>query len=72
MGMETKQQAQDKIILAIVNEAFVAEDHGNLALAIAIRTEGVRLAKRYGISDVHGLPGTWPKTPPRRRGYRGL
>jgi hypothetical protein len=57
--MIIQQQAQDKIILAIVNEAFAAEDAGNVELSYAIQLEGAKLCKKWGIFEVSGLPQTW-------------
>lgn len=60
MRREMKHAAQDKIVAAICNAAFMAEDDGNADLAEAIRKEGCLIAKRWNITNVHGLPETWP------------
>lgn len=53
------ETAQDKIIAALVNAAFTEEDVGNVEVAHEIRQEATKLAKRWGLSEVSGLPGTW-------------
>jgi hypothetical protein len=56
------ETAQDKIIAALVNAAFVEEDSKNGDVAEEIRSEATKLAKRWGISEVPGLPRTWKPT----------
>lgn len=55
---QMKEQAQDTIIAVLVNAALAAEEKGFTDLAKAIRKEAARIAKRYGLSDVPGLPET--------------
>lgn len=59
MTRKDKHKAQDKIVLAAVNEALRASEDGDENLAEAIRQEATRLAKRYGLTRVYGLPGTF-------------
>lgn len=54
-----KHVAQDKIIAAICNEALKADEDDNAELAEAIRKEGCRIARKWDIREVHGLPGTF-------------
>lgn len=58
--MATQQRMQDAILLAIVDTAQKWTERGDCALANAIREEGCRIAKRWRISSVPGLPGTYP------------
>lgn len=57
------EAAQDKIISALVNAAFAVEDaattNNDVVIANEIRMEANKLAKRWGISNISGLPGTW-------------
>ena len=59
------EAAQDKIIAALVSAAFVVEDGAtsddDIAVAHEIRLEATKMAKRWGISEVPGLSGTWPR-----------
>jgi hypothetical protein len=65
-AQERRQAAQDAIIAACVMIAFKADDDGDAELAIDIRKEASRLAKRYGISEVPGLPDTYPPSTARK------
>lgn len=56
------KEAQDKIIAALVTAAFNSEDLNEIELAEEIRWEASRLAKRWGIYNVPGLPKTWKTT----------
>lgn len=54
------EKIQSKIINALVNAAFLEEDFNNdLETAEAIRCEASKMAKRWGITEVSGLPKTW-------------
>lgn len=55
---EIKYAAQDSIIAAIIATALAADEAGNQPLAAAIRREGAKIAHRYGITDIPGLPAT--------------
>lgn len=68
-GMPNKHEAQDMIIAACVTAAFKAEAEGRPEMAALIRNEAEKIAKRYGLSDVPGLPGTW-RTHKMWRGHR--
>lgn len=61
-AQQMKEQAQDQIVAMAVNAALVAEEQGFTDLAKAIRKEATRLAKRYGLQDVPGLPDTYGGT----------
>lgn len=52
--------ARDAMISAIVAEALRQEQNGLTELADVIRYEGAELAKKFGLSHVPGLPGTFP------------
>lgn len=60
-GNELREAAQDKILAALVNAAFAEGDNGIPEVAHVIRMEATKLAKRWKISEVSGLPGTWPR-----------
>lgn len=53
------EQAQDKILSALVHAAFTIEDAGDIGIADEIRREATNMAKRWGVSEISGLPGTW-------------
>jgi hypothetical protein len=53
--------AQNKILAALVNAAFVEDDANNVDVAHEIRFEATRMAKRWGVSEISGLPGTWKR-----------
>lgn len=61
IGDGKKQYAQDAIIQAAVSAALVADERGFTDVAKEIRKEATRLAKRYGLFDVPGLPATFRK-----------
>lgn len=61
-GKNLKEMAQDAIITAAVNRALHYDEGGFSDLAKAVRKEATRLAKRYGLSEVPGLPDTWKKS----------
>lgn len=54
--------AQNKILHALVSAAFAEEDANNVEMADEIRREATKMAKRWGVSQVSGLPGTWPRS----------
>lgn len=51
------EAAQDKIIAAMVNAAFAESGE----LADEIRREATKMAKRWGLREVPGLPHTFPR-----------
>jgi hypothetical protein len=54
--------AKEAILMAAVNAALSAsEGQSREDLAVAIRIEGARLAKRWGYYDWPGLPATFEK-----------
>lgn len=55
------EAAQDKILAALVNAAFTEDDAGNNEVGDLIRREATRMAKRWGVSQISGLPGTWKR-----------
>jgi hypothetical protein len=52
-------KAQDRIIDGAVNEALIASEGGDEELAEAIREVATRLADRFGMREVGGLPKTF-------------
>jgi hypothetical protein len=56
-----KQDAQDAIIAALVNAAFNKDEAGEPEVAHCIRLEATKMARRWGLSEVSGLPLTWPR-----------
>ena len=64
--MTTKKQiirfdAQDRIIAGIINAITLARDAGEHATAAVMEAEATRLCKRYGLTQVPGLPATYEK-----------
>lgn len=57
--MSAKEKMQDALLLAIVGAAYKHRERGETDVAVALETEGARIAKRWGISEVPGLPGTY-------------
>lgn len=53
--------AQDAIIDALVNKALILDEIGEPKVADGVRLHAVRMCKRWGISQVPGLPDTWPQ-----------
>jgi len=52
-------KAQNTIIDAAVAEALLADERGDPELAEAIRVVASRLAKKFGLEQVQGLPQTF-------------
>jgi hypothetical protein len=55
------EDAQNAVIGALVAEASRRGDGGEIEVAEVIRKEAAKLCKKYGVSEVPGLPATWSK-----------
>jgi len=60
-NLNLKIETQDVILAALVSAALAAQDDNKIELADSIRNEATKLAKRWKIKDVHGLPNTWDR-----------
>jgi hypothetical protein len=63
MTRAERHGAQDAIMNAIVQAAGRLDERGDDREAEAIRILATRIAKQYGLSNVPGLPGTYPAQP---------
>lgn len=52
-------EAQDQIIEGAINAALAAEERDDEDLANAIREEAAKLARRWKLFNVAGLPSTF-------------
>lgn len=62
-----REFAKDRIIAAIIAEAVRCREAGQTQVAEEIKKLGSRLAMRYGMASVTGLPDTFG---PSQRGQR--
>jgi hypothetical protein len=58
---EIKEAAQDRMVEALVAAALQTSEEGNEVVAEAIRAEAAKIARRFGLSNVPGLPATWSR-----------
>jgi hypothetical protein len=54
-----RRVAQDRILAAIVTAALAASEAHQNRIADAIKELGASIARRYGVTNVSGLPGTF-------------